>query len=173
MYAAYLPVIQVLLPRIALPFPTYNATSCYAGSFLVGPKVLCFDAQIQLHGQCEAVSSAYLIVLRTPPPPPTRPMVVKLLIVFMDLSHLIIYFFCWVLSLKGNIIMNFWREAWQKRENKKMLRGVTDSLVRSHPCSIYFKLLTGTFWSSWLDTLVLQTRLKEIPLPRCCNNSLY
>ena len=69
MYAAYLPVIQVLLPRIALPFPTYNATSCYAGSFLVGPKVLCFDAQIQLRGQCEAVSSAYLIVLRTPHSP--------------------------------------------------------------------------------------------------------
>ena len=76
-------MIQVLLHRIALPFPTYNATSCYAGSFLVGPKVLCFDAQIQLHGQCEGVSSAYLIVLRTP----HSPTVVKLLIVFMDLSH--------------------------------------------------------------------------------------
>lgn len=40
LYAAYLLVSQVLLPGIALPFPTYNATSCYAGSFPVGPRVL-------------------------------------------------------------------------------------------------------------------------------------
>lgn len=42
---------------------------CFHLYFLVGPKVLCFDAQIQLHGQCEAVSSAFLIVLRTPHSP--------------------------------------------------------------------------------------------------------
>ena len=68
---------QVLLPRIALPFPTYNATSCYSGSFRVGPRVLyCTFTNKEIQGELFRYSNTTLwlvlgcelVIFDSPPP---------------------------------------------------------------------------------------------------------
>lgn len=117
LYAAYLVVSRMLLPRIALPFPTYNAVTALfvwdQGYYIVRIEIKrckesCFDAQIELCGQCEALSSVFSIVLRTPTHAP--PQDCTAISCFQTYYRNCLFF-----------LSSFFAENWQKGENTKLL----------------------------------------------------